>query len=89
MRIHFKINSLKQIVPFNHQHLLTGAIHKWLGWNQEHGEVSLFSFSRLDGGKRKKDGLVFEEGSSFFFSAQDSTLAKKLIEGVHGWKEQE
>jgi CRISPR-associated endoribonuclease Cas6 len=82
MRVHFKIYSDKQIVPFNHQHLLTGTIHKWLGWNQEHGEVSLFSFSQLVGGKRKKDGLVFTEGSSFFFSAYDAALVKKLIEGV-------
>jgi CRISPR-associated endoribonuclease Cas6 len=82
MRIHLKINSNNQIVPFNHQHLLTGVIHKWLGWNQEHGEISLYSFSRLEGGRVAKDGLLFETGSSFFFSSHDAELTKRLIKGI-------
>jgi CRISPR-associated endoribonuclease Cas6 len=82
MRLHIRIKPGKQIVPFNHQHLLTGVVHKWLGWNQEHGDLSLYSFSRLDGGRKAKDGLLFEDESSFFFSAWDETLAKKLIGGI-------
>src|SRR6056297_3076364 len=82
MRLHFSITTSNQIVPFNHQHLLTGAIHKWLGWNQEHGEISLYSFSRLEGGRKAKDGLAFEEGSTFFFSSPDEELIKILIKGI-------
>jgi len=82
MRLHLSITTSNQIVPFNHQPLLTGAIHKWLGWNQEHGEISLYSFSRLEGGKKAKDGLAFEDGSTFFFSAPDEDLIKKLIKGI-------
>lgn len=82
MRIHLKIRATHQIVPFNHQHLLTGVIHKWLGWNQEHGEVSLYSFSRLEGGKKANGGLVFENGSSFFFSSPDETIVKRAINGI-------
>ena len=82
MRLHIKIKTYHQIVPFNHQHLLTGILHKWLGWNQEHGDLSLYSFSRLEGGHKAKDGLLFENGSSFFFSAWDENMAKRLIKGI-------
>ncbi len=61
MRLHIKIKTGNQIVPFNHQHLLTGVVHKWLGWNQEHGDLSLYSFSRLEGARTAKDGLLFEK----------------------------
>ncbi len=82
MRIHLKINTSNKIVPFDHQPLLVGAIHKWLGWNQEHGNISLYSFSRLEGGKETQTGLRFEHGSSFFFSAHQPDLIKKLITGI-------
>jgi len=82
MRIHLKIKSNGQIIPFNHQHKLVGTIHKWLGWNNQHGKVSLFSFSWLTGGKRKNDMLHFEHGSSFFFSAFDEEIVKKMISGI-------
>jgi len=93
MRVHFKIQSQNKIIPFDHQPLLTGTIHKWLGWNEEHGNVSLYSFSRLEGGKATKSGLKFEKGTSFFFSCHEPELIKKLIAGIqedpslfHGWQ---
>ena len=58
MRIHLKFKISNQTVPFDHQPLLVGAIHKWLGQNEEHGEISLYSFSRLEGGKATE--IVFE-----------------------------
>lgn len=82
MRLHIKIKTGNQIVPFNHQHLLTGVVHKWLGWNQEHGDLSLYSFSRLEGARTAKNGLSFENESSFFFSAWDENLVKLLIGGI-------
>lgn len=82
MRLHIKIKSGNQIVPFNHQHLLTGAIHKWLGWNKEHGELSLYSFSRLGGGQKMRDGLTFQEGSTFFFSTPNEEMSRQLIKGI-------
>ncbi len=82
MRIHIKIIKSKQIIPFNHQSLLVGTIHKWLGRNDEHGKVSLYSFSRLEGGKATKTGLQFEKGTSFFFSSYNPDILKKLISGV-------
>ncbi|MDR3653347.1 MAG: CRISPR-associated endoribonuclease Cas6 [Paludibacter sp.] len=82
MRIHLKIDSSNQIIPFDHQPLLVGTIHKWLGENTEHGEVSLYSFSRLDGGKPVKGGLKFGNDASFFISSYDQELIKKLVWGI-------
>jgi len=82
MRIHLIIQTENRIIPFDHQHLLTGTIHKWLGWNDEHGRVSLYSFSRLEGGHATAGGLRFEEKTSFFFSSYHIDLIKKLISGI-------
>lgn len=83
MRIHLKIKAQSKVIPFAHQHFLTGTIHKWLGGkNQEHGEVSLYSFSQLMGGKASKAGLTFDRESSFFFSAHNPELIKRLIDGI-------
>lgn len=82
MRIHLKIAAQNETIPFDHQALLTGTIHKWLGWNDEHGEVSLYSFSRLEGGKATKVGLKFTANTYFFISAHDPELIKKLISGI-------
>jgi CRISPR-associated endoribonuclease Cas6 len=82
MRVLLNIRTSNQIIPFDHQPLLTGTIHKWLGFNDEHGKVSLYSFSRLEGGKALKSGIRFERETSFFFSAHDADLTKKLVSGI-------
>ncbi len=82
MRAHIKIKTGISILPFNHQHLLVGTIHKWLGWNEAHGKLSLFSFSRLDGGKAIKSGLRYDSETSFFFSAYEPALIKRLVAGI-------
>jgi CRISPR-associated endoribonuclease Cas6 len=82
MRIYLKIRTTNKVIPFDHQPLLTGTIHKWLGWNEEHGEVSLYSFSQLTDGKVVSGGFKFDRGTSFFFSSYDSDLIKKLISGI-------
>jgi CRISPR-associated endoribonuclease Cas6 len=82
MRIYLKIKTLNKIIPFDHQPLLTGTIHKWLGWNEEHGEISLYSFSQLTGGKVVANGLKFERETSFFFSSYNPTLIKKMVSGI-------
>lgn len=82
MRIHLKIKTTNGVIPFDHQPFLTGTIHKWLGWNEEHGELSLYAFSQLEGGKATPKGLRFERGTSFFISCHNSDLIKKLIGGI-------
>ncbi len=82
MRVYLKIKTDGHIIPFDHQVLLTGVIHKWLGWNDVHSEISLYSFSRLEGGKANKDGILFEKGAYFFFSSFDDAMLKNLIKGI-------
>jgi len=82
MRVHLKINFSNQVVPFEHQHLLVGTVHKWLGRNEEHGAISLYSFSRLEGGEATKCGLIFKKGAHCFFSSVNVDLIKRLISGI-------
>ncbi len=82
MRVHIKIKTTNKAIPFDHQPLLTGTIHKWLGWNEEHGEISLYSFSQLAGGKVLKAGFKFDQETSFFFSSYNIDLIKRIIPGI-------
>lgn len=82
MRIHIKTTPSKEIIGFNHLHLLTGTIHKWFGDNEFHDSVSLYSFSNLSGGKAGKNGLNFPNGASFFISCWETERAKQLVKGI-------
>ena len=82
MRLYLKLYAKDCVIPFEHQHLLVGCIHKWLGWNDLHGELSLFSFSRLSGGRLKDNGLFFEKSGAFFVSAFDPEMIRKILQGV-------
>lgn len=82
MRFHIKISPNKRVVPFEHQVKIVGAIHKWLGENVEHGTPSLYSFSRLQNGKKKGNGLSFGNGTSFFISSYDNSFLKRLYQGI-------
>lgn len=83
MRIHIKTTPSQEIVPFNYQPVLTGALHKWLGENDLHDQTSLYSFSWLQGGSAQSGGLSFTNGASFFFSCFNNETLKNLIEGVN------
>ena len=51
MRLHLKLTPNTEPIPFNYQHQLTGTLHKWLGQNDLHDKISLYSFSWLRGSK--------------------------------------
>lgn len=83
MRLYLKLSKNKEIIPFNYQHLLTGAIHKWIGEdNTEHGEVSLYSFSWLQNVKTSKAGISLMSNSYFFISAYEEVLIKSILKGI-------
>lgn len=82
MRLHIICSRNTELLDFEHQHKLTGVIHKWLGENSEHGKLSLYCFSSLKGGKVVNNKLDFRKGVSFFFSAYGSDLQKRLIKGI-------
>lgn len=82
MRIHITIRSENKFVPFNYQPAITGAIHKWIGKNEVHDKTSMYSFSWLKGGRKYGDGLIFENETSFEFSAHDIGLIKGIVKGI-------
>ena len=82
MRLHIKISSGNKLVPFNYQPALAGAIHKWIGKNELHDKTSMYSFSWLKGGRKNSDGLIFENETSFEFSAHDNGLIKSVVKGI-------
>ena len=82
MRIYLHLTANTDIVPFNYQQYLVGAFHKWLGENELHDDISLYSLSWLSGGKKVRQGLIFPEGAEFFISSPLKDLHTKLIQGV-------
>jgi len=58
MRLYLSLSPNEEIIPYNYQPLLTGAIHKWMGKdNFEHGKLSLYSFSWLQNVNTSKKGI--------------------------------
>lgn len=83
MRIYLKLNRTSKIIPFNYQHYLTGAIHKWIGNNNElHGQPSLYSFSWLLNVDINVAGIKTKDTSFFFIGAHDEYLIKRIIKGI-------
>src|SRR3990170_987900 len=82
MRIHLTTNKSKELIKFNYQPILAGVFHKWIGQNEIHSEISLYSFSWLSGGTSSKNGLIFSNGANWFISAFDTSLLKKIISGI-------
>lgn len=83
MRINIKTSPNTSIVPYDHLKVLVGTIHKWIGAeNDLHGHLAMHSFSWLQGARKGNGGLLFERGASFFISAYDEALIKKIMNGV-------
>ncbi|MDR3611553.1 MAG: CRISPR-associated endoribonuclease Cas6 [Ignavibacteriaceae bacterium] len=79
MRLHFLLSPNSEIVPFNYQHYLIGVFHKWMGLNEIHDEVSLYSLSWLRGSRQIKGGLDYTNGAKWFISFWDEEIGRKLI----------
>lgn len=83
MRLHLKLTPNTEPVPFNYQHQLTGALHKWLGENDLHDKISLYSFSWLRGkADRVNGGLNFPQGVRWFISFWEDEHTNKLKDGI-------
>lgn len=83
MRIQLHLSpNLGRVVPFDYHEQLTGAFHRWLGENDLHDDLSLYSISWLNHGRVRSGGLDFPGGTDFFISAPDRGLLADLIEGV-------
>jgi CRISPR-associated endoribonuclease Cas6 len=83
MRLQLLLTPNTQPVPFDHLHHLTGAIHKWLGPNNDlHDGLSLYSFGWLRGGELRKNGLAFSKGASWNLSFFNDINARHLLKGL-------
>ena len=79
MRLHLYLSPNEQPVPFDYQHYLTGAFHKWLGANQLHDALSLYSLSWLYEGRARGRALEFPRGAHWFLSFHDESLIEPLV----------
>lgn len=82
MRIYLKTTPNTQTVPFNYQSLLAGTLHKWLGNNELHGRLSLYSFSWLLQSKPVSNGLSFPKGARLFLSFYESDYTRQVIRSI-------
>ncbi|MBN2733138.1 MAG: CRISPR-associated endoribonuclease Cas6 [Balneolaceae bacterium] len=83
MRLHLKLTPNTESIPFNYQHQLTGALHKWLGQNDLHDKISLYSFSWLRGDVDSvENGLNFPNGARWFISFWEKEYTSDLIQGI-------
>jgi CRISPR-associated endoribonuclease Cas6 len=79
VRLHFYLSPNRQPVPFDYQHFLTGVLHKWLGTNQLHDALSLYSLSWLYDGQAQRGSVEFPRGAHFFLSLHDDALVEPLV----------
>lgn len=83
MRLHLTLTPNTEPVPFNYQHQLTGTLHKWLGQNDLHDKISLYSFSWLRGRTERIDGgLNFPNGARWFISFWEEEYTRQLVKGI-------
>lgn len=83
MRLYITLTANKQVIPFNYQQLITGAIHRWLGKdNRYHGRQGLFCFSWLQNVTVSKSGVDLNPNSYFFISSYDADFIRELMKGI-------
>lgn len=83
MRIYITLTENNETIPFNYQHLLTSALHKWLGRdNSYHGTESFYCFSWLQNVSVTKKGIDLTPNSYFFVGSYDPLFIKKLMRGI-------
>jgi len=82
MRLNLRLSPNTDPVPFDHLHQLTGVLHKWLGANDAHDDLSLYSFSWLSGGRAAGGHVSFPTGATWAVSFVDPVLGKRFLRGV-------
>lgn len=82
MRLQLQLSPNTKPVPFNHLHQLTGALHKWLGENNIHDGLSLYSFGWLRGGEKVGNYLHYPHGAIWNVGFYDSQHAWSLAKGI-------
>ena len=82
MRILIRTTKNDSIIPFNYQGLLAGTLHKWIGYNGIHNNMSLYSFSWLNGTSIDNEGFNCRNGSNWFISFYENQYIKTIIKSI-------
>jgi hypothetical protein len=79
VRLHFFLSPNSRPIPFDDQHYLTSAFHKWLGANSLHNRLSLHSLSWLYEGCARGQEIEFPHGVHWFLIVHDEALIEPLV----------
>lgn len=82
MRLNLRLSPNTVPVPFEHLHHLTGALHKWLGPNEVHDGLSLYSFGWLRKSEVRKGALAFPQGAVWRMTFSDAHMAMQVQSGM-------
>lgn len=83
MRIYLRLAGNIEKIPFNYQKHITGAIHKWIGRdNQIHGKSGMFNFSWIQNTVAQNGYLVLRRDSYFFISSFYDDVIKSITKGI-------
>lgn len=82
MRLFLSLTSNTEPVPFDHLSALTGTVHRFLGENEAHDGLSLYSFGWLSGGRAQNGHVEFQNGAHWTVSFYDEALGKRLLSGL-------
>lgn len=83
MRVSLSLTSNTEPVPFDRlMPSLTGVVHRWLGLNEAHDAMSLYSIGSLRHGRLRRGALDFPDGSTWTISFLDTNLGKRCLSGV-------
>ena len=83
MRLQLHTTPNSSSIPFNYQQKLTGVLNKWLGPNNdEHGNISLYSFSWLRNTQIDNNKINCPKGASFFLSFHDTQRCKNVLANI-------
>jgi CRISPR-associated endoribonuclease Cas6 len=69
-------------VSFDYQHDLVRIFHRWLGHNDLHDKISLYSISWLQGSSVRNGALIFPNGAQFFIGIHEHQYAEQLVQGI-------
>lgn len=82
IRLHLSLSGNTAPVPYTYVSQLVGRFHTWLGRNDVHDDLSLYSVSWLTGGRAGADTIRFPNGASWRLSFADPGLAERAQAGV-------
>jgi len=82
MRIQLQLSPNTEPVPFSYLPDLRHALHTWIGPNDFHNEMSLYSLGWLKGGVKIGRYLHFPEGATWNLGFYDGDLGWELAKGI-------